>query len=163
MNIPSNFRKRIAVWIKKDKLFIVGKMYNKQTKKYYYTEPGGGIEDNQTYKQAAINECLEEIGILIKNIKLINIDSYKVDWYKLQSQGIKLSDKQKKRMKKYRGNDIIACVAEFKEYDNSIIGGDDDIYMKPEYVTKQKLIQNYKKNYFDKNLIAWKIKVLELI
>lgn len=35
--------------------------------------PGGGVEDGDTHEQTVIKECLEEVGIQVKNIQYLNI------------------------------------------------------------------------------------------
>ncbi len=66
MNIPKNYRLKAEVYI------IDGDyIYAAKTKYGFHTLPGGGIDKGETPKMAAQRECIEEIGISIKNIKPI--------------------------------------------------------------------------------------------
>lgn len=141
-NIPTIWRKRIEVYILKDDKFIIGFRKNSNDK---YLPPGGGIEKGQTLEQAATMECLEELGIRIKNPVLITKETYKVDWYKMQAKGIELSDKIKNRMKTWKGQELHFMKADFDRVDKQYYGRDNDA-MIPVVVSKQKLLQELSKN-----------------
>jgi len=61
--------KRVAILIEKeDKIFLLNrKKHNKQ----YYILPGGGVEDNESLKEAVIREAKEELGIKVKIIEQV--------------------------------------------------------------------------------------------
>jgi len=151
-SIPTKWRKRVEVYILKDDKFIVGyQTYNKM-----YMPAGGGVEKGQTLEQAAIREALEELGVKIKNPTLITKETYKVDWYQLQSKGILLSDKIKERMKYFKGQIIYFMKADYVGIDKKYYGIDYDS-MKPVVITKQKLIQEFSKANWDVNKFRQKI------
>lgn len=140
-SIPSKWRQRVEVYILKDDKLIVG--YKKL--RNLYQSPGGGIEKGQTLYSAAESECLEELGVQIKNPKLIIKESYKIDWYALQNQGIKLEEKIKQRMKFYRGQEIYFLKAEFDKIDKRKYETGND-KMIPIIMTKEKFIKELQKN-----------------
>lgn len=43
---------------------------------HYFTIPGGGVETNETYEEAAIRETLEETCCEIKILKTLEIEEY---------------------------------------------------------------------------------------
>ena len=57
--------------IKEDKILIG---YHKRKK--FYGIPGGHIEENETPKQAAFRETLEESGITCTNLKLVHKEEF---------------------------------------------------------------------------------------
>lgn len=46
-------------------------MYRERENKVYYTFPGGGMEDNETFEECVIRECKEEFGIDVKPVKQV--------------------------------------------------------------------------------------------
>ncbi|XMB85930.1 NUDIX domain-containing protein [Mycoplasmatota bacterium WC44] len=69
-------RKRAGVVItclSKDKVLLI---YRKNSNGEYYVIPGGGLEDNETYCDAAKRELNEELGIQLANlVKLGTIET----------------------------------------------------------------------------------------
>ena len=66
-----NIRDRVSVYIfTTDKILIVGKSMTPLWSKYII--PGGGIENNETIYDTSLREVKEELGIRIKNLKLVN-------------------------------------------------------------------------------------------
>ena len=65
------FRKAVRVWIVKGDKVLVGKktIYGGNI----YSIPGGGIEDGESMDMAVYKECLEEVGIQVKNIQSLGI------------------------------------------------------------------------------------------
>jgi 8-oxo-dGTP pyrophosphatase MutT (NUDIX family) len=73
-----------------------------------YSFPGGGVEKNETIKEAAVKECLEEAGVLIKNVKELSI-VFNSDF----------EYKQPERAKIYKGSEDHWCYAKFDKLDGS--------------------------------------------
>lgn len=140
-SIPTKWRQRVEVYILKDDKFLVGWKPGWKL----YMPPGGGVEKGQTIYTAAQEECLEELGVRIKNISLITKKTFKVDWYKLTQQGIDIGPKQTKRMKDFRGQQIHFLKAEFDRIDKSKYERGNDI-MKPVLMSKERLIKELQKN-----------------
>jgi len=140
-SIPIKWRQRVEVYILKDDKLIVG--FKNDLK--LYMPPGGGVEKGQTLYTAAEEECLEELGVKIKNPTLIVKDPYRVDWYKLTQQGVNIGEKQKNRMKDYRGQEIYFLKAYFDRVDMSKYEHGNSS-MKPVVISKERLIKELKKN-----------------
>jgi len=120
-NIPDKWRKRVEVFIVDDDgNLILGKQDNG-----IIMCPGGGLDDD-SIRAAAQRECKEEVGIKLKNIKQLNKEPFKVDWYEITKKGIKISDKISSRMKEFRGSETYFCIASFDKNDNSLLGDDND-------------------------------------
>ena len=62
----NDYRQRVEVLIRKKNDFLV--TINPSSKGTWYGLPGGGIDDGETLKGAAIRETLEEVGIAIKDL-----------------------------------------------------------------------------------------------
>ena len=154
---PSQWRTRVEVFILKEDKMVVG--YKNDERRFQ--APGGGVEKGQSLGDAAINECLEEIAVRIKNVKLISKIPVRVDWYELRDRGVQLTPKILDRMRKFRGSEIYFMKAEFDKVDKSLYNKDKDA-MTPAVITKQKFISELKK---DKEMSNWttktRIKMLE--
>lgn len=102
----------------------------KDNKIIYFTVPGGGIEYNQSITQAAINECLEEAGILVDNINIISDLTYKYDleWFLNDPKSI------------YRGSDNTWVTAKYVREDNSRFNIEGD-KLEKEWLTPEEAIQ----------------------
>ena len=152
---PSQWRTRVEVFILKEDKMVVG--YKNDERRFQ--APGGGVEKGQSLGDAAINECLEEIAVRIKNVKLISKIPVRVDWYELRDRGVQLTPKILDRMRKFRGSEIYFMKAEFDKVDKSLYNKD---AMIPSVITKQKFISELKK---DKEMSNWttktRIKMLE--
>jgi 8-oxo-dGTP pyrophosphatase MutT (NUDIX family) len=138
--IPSKFRKRVEVFVIFKDRIIAGEnpRWNKMLQ-----APGGGVEKGQTLEKAAIQECLEELGILIENPKLISKKTLKVDWYSQLRSGQSLPQKIVDRMRDFRGSEIFFMYAMFKKVDRRHYGRDNDPLI-PRIVTATDLIKEYK-------------------
>lgn len=86
------YRNRVEVFAVKD-----GKVFGGFYKDGAFGVFGGGT-DGEDLESAAEREFEEESGYKVSNLRKADVDSVEVDW-----QGGPKSDKQKERMKKYRG------------------------------------------------------------
>ena len=121
--LPTNFRKRVEVFIIHDKQLIVGE--NDKWGKIMLQAPGGGVEKGQTFEKAATMECLEELGILIDKPDLISPEPLTIDWY-TQLKGKNIPPKVRQRMKHFRGSKIYFMYGFFKKLDNRYYGREKD-------------------------------------
>jgi 8-oxo-dGTP pyrophosphatase MutT (NUDIX family) len=109
------YRARVEVVIRKDDKVLIMKCKNPDTGDQWYAFPGGGVDD-QTESEAAENECLEEVGIKVKNLKKTNIT------FKEQGGLGKKDD----RHLKFRGSETRWYVADYDQMDKSKLGDDGD-------------------------------------
>lgn len=61
-------RNRVEVIIYNTHLYKVLVAYWKKQNETIAVFPGGGVEENETVEEAAIKECLEEVGIRVKDV-----------------------------------------------------------------------------------------------
>lgn len=158
--IPNKWRPRVEVYVIKDKKILVG----------IHPEiglhvPGGGIEEGQDLIKAAKNECLEEAGIIIDNVKLITNDNYYEDWYKLVAEGQPITKKDRMRMTTFRGIKHHYLQANFVGFDKSRLGADNDALKRLRWISIEDLIKEYKKQgkVFDPAQYDFRINVLKKI
>lgn len=109
------YRDRVEVVICKDDKILVMKCKNKETGDEWYAFPGGGV-DGQSESKAAENECLEEVGVKVKNLRATDIT------FKEEGGMSKKDD----RHLKYRGSKTRWYVADYAEMDRSKLGEDGD-------------------------------------
>lgn len=110
------YRNRVEVLILKGDKVLLTKNSNKSNGDTWRGFPGGGV-DGQTEKEACINECLEEVGIRVKNLRLVP------DLFHTQEGGMSKKDD---RHLKYRGSITKWYVADYVEMDRSKLGADGD-------------------------------------
>ena len=125
---PQSYRNRVEVVIKKgDKILlsVIGAYTSKVTKPYYGL-PGGGIEVGDSAVKTCQKECLEEVGVKIKNIKKIPIKSFKFKWAKRTiTDTADYSKELQKRIIQYKGSLTDYYIADFDKVDLSKYGGVD--------------------------------------
>jgi 8-oxo-dGTP pyrophosphatase MutT (NUDIX family) len=136
--MPKLWRNRVEVYILKDNQILVG-----IHPEIGYQVPGGGVEPNQTLFKAAEIECLEEVGVKIKNIKFALNKNYYEDWYKLVQNGVPITKKDRQRMVKYRGIKHNFLKADFDGYDNRLFGSQNDKLKKIQFWDKKRLINEF--------------------
>lgn len=70
-----------------DKIILIERHRQENEKMlHYYTIPGGGVEENETYEEASIRETEEETQIITKMIKYLGREEFEsgiVYWYLL--------------------------------------------------------------------------------
>jgi 8-oxo-dGTP pyrophosphatase MutT (NUDIX family) len=109
------YRDRVEVAITKGDKILVMKCKNKDTGDEWYAFPGGGV-DGQGLEEAARNECLEEVGVKVKNLKATK--------FTFKEEG-GLSKKDDRHLK-YRGSETKWFTAEYDSMDRSKLGDDGD-------------------------------------
>lgn len=74
------YRRCVRVIIQKgDKVLICKKFMRGEWVGYEF--PGGGIEPGESIKATVVKECLEEVGILVKNVQALGIEfTYELDY-----------------------------------------------------------------------------------
>lgn len=158
--LPNRWRPRVEIYVLKNNKILVG-----HHPEIGLSVPGGGIEKGQTLITAAKNECLEEAGIKIKNVKLVLKDPYYEDWQKIVDSGGTSTKKNMERMSRYRGLKIYYVKADYDGIDKSLLGADNDALKKRGFVSKQELIKAFQKQSkdFDPEQYAYRIKVIKLL
>ena len=104
----NSIRSRVGIYIIKNNKIYVGT--GDSNFKYKYIIPGGGIEPGESLQDAAIRESKEEIGIVPKNIKLINHTNNPYLKCGLLKHGFK-----------YDCSELHYCYGDFDRIDKSII------------------------------------------
>lgn len=100
------YRDTVRVIIRKGNQVLLGE--RKHDTRIVHSFPGGGIEYGETVEQAAIKECLEEVGVKIENVVKFG---YEIKFpFAFQSP---------ERDKKYKGVNNIWVMAEFVKVDKS--------------------------------------------
>lgn len=117
------YRRRVEVAVIKGDQVLLTKNKDKDSGKEWYGFPGGGTE-GKTDIQTAKEECLEEVGIRIKN-------PTRTDIFKTEES---INDKNG-RAERYRGSKTRYFVAEYEAMDKSKLGDDNDSV---KYVWKDK-------------------------
>lgn len=79
--------------------------------KGYLIFPGGGINDGETPTQGIVRETLEETGAIIEG-ELTSLGQLKIFWDKNWAK----TDKQKKRYKKYQGDEMYFFFGKIKNF-----------------------------------------------
>lgn len=81
----------------------------------FYGFPGGGVDGSETQREACIKECLEEVGIAIKNIT--SLDHSKVYPPLFNKPG---------RVEQFSGTEKHFYYAEFNHIDNRLFNSEGD-------------------------------------
>jgi 8-oxo-dGTP pyrophosphatase MutT (NUDIX family) len=107
-------RNRIEAIVRKDNKILLCEDYFKN--KRYFVFPGGGIDNNESKEDAAKRETLEEAGVLVKNIRLLNYSHSFTNKNASSKISKRIASKQFKSIKTYY------CICDFDKYDNSLLG-----------------------------------------
>lgn len=108
------YRNCVRVIITKGNLVLLGRKY-KDGNLLCYEFPGGGVEEDSSFEETVVKECLEEIGILVKDIVSLNL-KYKYE----------LAYPNPKRAKLYRGGEDNWFVCKYDKQDKSLYNDDKD-------------------------------------
>lgn len=73
------FKKARAVVIDNGKLLVIKVTYLDGTNKVEYLLPGGGVDPNETVKQAVVREAEEEYAVKVKPTKYLGCQYYRVN------------------------------------------------------------------------------------
>lgn len=65
--VPQKDRVRVIVYRDDGKILLVRSRFSRQE----WALPGGGVDRNESYKQAAVREVLEEIGLRVHNLRYL--------------------------------------------------------------------------------------------
>lgn len=65
--VPQKDRVRVIVYRDDGKILLVRSRFSRQE----WALPGGGVNRNESYEQAAVREALEEIGLKIHNLRYL--------------------------------------------------------------------------------------------
>lgn len=117
MTDKKGYRKCVRVIITKGSQILLGQKVLEDKRKVY-AFPGGGVEDGDTLEETVIKECLEEVGIEIKNIKSLNL---------IHRHDVKDGFFTGERAKLFKGLDNNWYIAEFMKTNKKHFGieGDD--------------------------------------
>lgn len=109
------YRKRAEIFIIKDKKIMLGQPYNWDG----FIVPGGGVDDNETIESAAKREVLEEIGVQVKNLRLLS----KVPKY------INYNMHETHRYARlWKGTETYSFIARFSKYNMKKWGKEEDSF-----------------------------------
>ncbi len=81
----------------------------------YYEFPGGGIEQNDTIEDTVKKEALEEVGVVVENVRSLGLH-FVYD----------ISYTNPSRAKKYRGGEDVWYMADYVGTDHSVHGKEGD-------------------------------------
>lgn len=113
------FRKARAIVIKSGRLLAIRVDYNNG--KHHYLLPGGGVDDNETIKDAIIRETLEEYNAEVDIIKYLDKQHYHID---LEYNGEKFRSNRVEyyylcKFKNFSNNTEFGVGEEFKKDDRT--------------------------------------------
>ena len=151
------WRKRVEVYIRKENKIVVG--MHKRFK--IILPPGGGIDKGETLNQAAKRECLEEVGIKIKNIKKIAEYKSLNNWTQKQ---IDDNEELQRKNKLYKGAIVQYVVCDYDGVNKTLYNKNKEDKMKIYEFTIPELIKIFKKQENnDLSILKQRIKVLNTI
>lgn len=110
-----SYRECVRIIICKDNLVLLGERRYSDGTLMYYEFPGGGVEKNETISDTVKRESLEEVGMVVDNVRSLDIRySYNISY------------NNPTRAKKYKGGNDVWCVCDFVKQDHSLHGKDGD-------------------------------------
>lgn len=123
-------RDRVEVFVFRDGKVLSGKVGNR------LIFPGGGIDEGENIKQAGRRETVEETGVYIQNLKILNPnDPLYLDYEELSNNGDTYAKYKMERLKKYKGENTYFIKSEYVEREKEDLKKDEwyikDITWKP--------------------------------
>ncbi len=112
--------------------------------------PGGGIEDDDTQEETVKKECLEEVGILVKGITYLNLET-KFDFVYDNPE----------RAKKFRGGQDYWYAARFDKMDKSLFDVEGD-KLPANWMSVEEAVELIKNEGGKEEYIDIKLKALKL-
>lgn len=142
------YRSCVRVLVIDDNKILLATNTAKDSGITYFEFPGGGIEEGETVEEAAVKECLEEVGILVNNIRDLGIEqTYEIKYIKPE------------RAKLYRGAHDTYVTADFSRIDESKFNIETD-GMKWEWKTIDEAMHCFKTGP-DSQFVSTSVKALE--
>ena len=128
-------RVNVEVIITKEKKVCLCKFIDLSDKtNFWYGFPGGGVEEGDSLEETAVKECLEEVGLLVKNVQDLKVTKLHPALFN-----------KVERNAKYSGLLKHIFTAEYDNVDKSILGADGDA-VKYEWVSVQEAMEKVKDN-----------------
>ena len=108
------YRPCVRVIVTKGDLILVCKR-QRPGKPAFYTFPGGGVESNQSKEDTVVTECLEEVGVLVREVQDLGVShQYEANFTKGD------------RAKYFKGNEDFWFTAKYARVDTKMLGADND-------------------------------------
>ena len=137
---PNKFRKRCELIVIRDSKIMCG-----YVGKGRLILPGGGVDDGESFKQAARRETVEETGVQVSDIKQLHTKPIVLDYYQAAKLGDTLAKYKLNTMKKYRGEETIFLRANYVERDKEDLHKEEWYMKKLIFVRPEHLINFYGK------------------
>jgi len=113
MTIELPYRKRVEVVIIKDYEVLI--CTHHKHGRTWQCLPGGGIDNGESIEEAAIKECLEEVGILVSEVIIPAGLSIQYDYNEEEL----LKGKKHNRELEFKGSDTRIVIAKFENPDQT--------------------------------------------
>ena len=141
------YRQCVRVIIQKeDKILLCNKFINKKFVGYVF--PGGGIEGYSTVNETVIQECLEEVGILVNHVRPLGVDFH---------YDAKFSKPERAYL--YRGNNDNWQLCDYVREDERQFNTEGD-GMSYQWVTPEKAVSLIAKDQSDKVYVPMRMQAL---
>jgi 8-oxo-dGTP pyrophosphatase MutT (NUDIX family) len=156
--LPLRYRVEIIIIKDNQILLTIVPPYPPTVTKSYFNFPGGGIEQGNTPEETVRKECLEEVGIKVKNIQKIDMEPF-IQTHQQAFQKKTTSDRINQRGQQYSGYHTTFYVANYDKIDKRLYGSDDDemIYKFVPFKEAINIMVEQSKNFEDKS----KLKLFE--
>lgn len=108
------YRRCVRVLILKEDKVLLGRM-RKEGQFICYLFPGGGVEEGDSIEESARKECLEEVGIAVKNVRQMGyVVKYTCEFDKPERAAL------------YLGCEDFYCLCDYGEDDKKLYGSEGD-------------------------------------